>query len=96
MYYSKKDFKFQGFAKSTRQGKMYDAILKNRETGKNVRVPFGDSSMENYGDKTGLHLYPKLIHGDQKRRKAFHDRSRGFVREGYYSPGFFSLNALWT
>ena len=95
MYYDKREYKLDGFEKSRTKGKMYDGVLQNIKTSKKIRVPFGDSTMENYGDKTGLNLYPKLIHGDEKRRKAFHSRARGFVKEGYYSPGEFSISYLW-
>ena len=95
MYYDKREYKLNGFQKSNTKGKMYDGILQNIKTGKTVRVPFGDNTMGNYQDKTGLNLYPKLIHGDEKRRKAFRLRARGFVKEGFYSPGFFSYFYLW-
>ena len=95
MYYDKREYRLDGFEKSRTKGKMYDGILHNIKTGRKTRVPFGDSTMENYGDKTGLNLYPKLIHSDEKRRTAFHSRARGFVRDGFYSPGFFSLTLLW-
>lgn len=95
MYYDKDDYKLKGFEKSNTKGKMYDALLEDKKTKKIVRVPFGDNSMGNYGDKTGLNLYPKLIHGDEKRRKAFQDRFKGFLKKGFYSPGFFSYYILW-
>ena len=96
MYYNKREYKLEGFEKSRTKLKMYDAILVNSKTSRKVRIPFGDSSMENYGDKTGLNLYPKLIHGNEKRKIAFHNRARGFVKDGYYSPGYFSISYLWT
>ena len=68
-YYSKKDYKIFGYQRSKTKNKMYDALLLKKGSDKLIRVPFGDNSMGNYQDKTGLNLYPKLIHDDKKRRK---------------------------
>ena len=94
-YYSKKLYSLSGFEKSTVKDKMYNAILKNKKTKRNVKVPFGHNKYENYKDSTGLNLYPNLIHGNKERRKAYHARHKGFIKEGYYSPGYFSLKYLW-
>jgi hypothetical protein len=93
MYYLKKDYKLVGYEKSHRKGKMYNAILKNKK--KIVKVPFGDDSMGNFNDKTGLNLYPNLIHGDKKRRLRFQQRHHGFLKDDYYSPSWFSYYVLW-
>ena len=96
VFYSKNKFILKRFEKSKRHGKMYDAVLQSKsDSAKFIRIPFGDSTMQNYGDKTGLNLYPELIHGDKKRRKNFRSRSRHYVRPGFYSPGYFSYNVLW-
>jgi hypothetical protein len=50
---------------------MYTAILKNKQTDREVKIHFGDNKMGNYQDKTGLNAYPKLSHGDKQRRKNF-------------------------
>ena len=95
-YYSKSDYKFLKFEKSEQKGKMYAAILENRSYPyKKVRINFG-SMMENYGDKTGLNLYPHLKHGDEKRREAYKKRHIGFLKDGYYSAGWFSYHFLWS
>lgn len=94
-YYSKKDHKIFGYQRSRTTGKMYDAILLKKGSNKLIRLPFGSSSNENYQDKTGLNLYPHLIHNDKKRRKAFRARAKGFLRDGYYSPSWFSYYILW-
>jgi hypothetical protein len=94
-YYNKKEYKLLGYEKSHRKGKMYNAILNNKITNKVTKVPFGDSTMENYCDKTGLNLYPKLIHGDKVRRKRFQQRHHGFLKDGFYSPSWFSYFILW-
>jgi hypothetical protein len=95
VYYSQKDYSFVKFEKSKRKDKMYDGILINKKTKRKVRVPFGYTKMGNYQDKTGLNAYPHLVHGDEKRRKAFKVRHKGFLKKGYFSPGRFSYYILW-
>ena len=94
MYYSKKEYKLLGYEKATRKNKMYNAILENKKTKKRYYVPFG-SMMENYRDKTGLNLYPHLIHNDKERRRRYRARAKGKVKDGYYSPSWFSYHILW-
>jgi len=95
VYYSKRDYKLKGYEKSTRKNKMYDALLERKIDKKLIRVPFGDNQMENYRDKTGLNLYPQLIHGDKERRRLYRLRARGKVKEDFYSPSWFSFHILW-
>lgn len=95
MYYPMSEYIHTGFEKSEMKGKMYNAILKRKSDGKFIKVPFGHNTMENFRDKTGLNAYPHLIHGDEERRKKYHARHKGYIREGFYSPGYFSLNFLW-
>ncbi len=94
-YYSKNDYTLVEFRKSNTAGKMYDAILQNRKTKKTKRIPFGSTEYQNYQDKTGLDLYPHLIHGDSGRRRLYRSRASGKVMTDFYSPGHFSLNYLW-
>ena len=93
-FWDKKDYKLVGFEKSERKNKMYNAVLKSK-FGLYHRVPFGDKRFENFRDKTGLNLYPHLIHNDEERRKNCRKRHQIYLKEGYYSPGFFSFNYLW-
>ncbi len=93
MYYRKTEYKLLGFEKSNRKHTMYDALLENR--GKVIRVPFGSIYYENYQDKTGLNLYPQLIHGDKERRRLYRARAKSKVRKDYYSPSYFSFRYLW-
>ena len=93
-FWVKKDYKLVGFEKSERKNIMYDAILKSK-IGSYRRVPFGDKRFENFRDKTGLDLYPHLIHNDEVRRKSYRKRHRVYIKEGFYSPGYFSFNCLW-
>ena len=94
-YYPMTDYDLIGFEKSTRAGKMYAAVIEHNKTNKQVRIHFGDSTMENYQDNTGLDAYPNLIHGDKKRRRNYVSRHSGFIKHGYYSPGYFSMEYLW-
>lgn len=94
MYYSTKKWKLKGFQKSTRKNKMYSALIENKD-GKTVKLHFGDTRYDNFGDKTGLNLYPELIHGDSKRRKNYRKRHIGYIKKGFYSPGYFSYTFLW-
>ena len=95
VYYKKTDYKLLGYDRSKRKGKMYDALLERKKDKKIIRVPFGDATMENYRDLTGLNLYPQLIHNDEKRRKSFRARHKGYLKNGYYSPSYFSYYILW-
>ena len=95
MYLKKSMWKLLGYEKSTRKGKMYAAILQNKESGKIKRIHFGSSVMGNFQDKTGLNLYTSLIHSDKKRRKAFRSRFAHLIRSGYWSAAWFSYFILW-
>ena len=94
MYYDKSKWDLVGFKKSKTRGKMYDAILKNNNN-KTVRLPFGSTFYNNYRDITGLNLYPNLIHGDKNRRRLYKARHKVYLKDGYYSPGYFSYYYLW-
>lgn len=94
-YYSKRQYKLLGFRKSNVKDKMYYALLEDRLTNKLKKVHFGHDKYENYRDITGLNYYPTLIHGDSKRRKYYRARHKGFLKEGFYSPSYFSYYYLW-
>lgn len=95
VYYSIKQYKLVGFARSNTKHKQYDALLEDRRTKKIIIIPFGDSRYQNFADRTGLNLYPELIHGDWLRRKSYRQRHKGYLKKGYYSPGWFSWHYLW-
>lgn len=95
VYYKKTDYKLLGYTKSKTKHKKYDAILQNKTTKKTYKVPFGSTLYENYRDLTGLNLYPNLLHGDKKRRTLYRARHKKDLKEGYYSPGYFSYYVLW-
>jgi hypothetical protein len=93
VYYPMSEYKLLGYQRSSRNGKKYDAIIKNKSTGRTVRVPFGATGYETFKDDTGLSLYK--THRDAARRKSYIARHKGFIRQGFYSPGYFSLKILW-
>ena len=95
VYYKKTDYKLLGYRKSKTKHKKYDAILENKTTKTIHTVPFGDKKYSNYRDLTGLNLYPNLLHGDKKRRILYRARHKKDLKEGYYSPGYFSYFILW-
>jgi hypothetical protein len=97
--YSKKLYKFERFEKSKRKDKKYDAILKNKETDKEVRLPFGQKNMEQYRDTTGLGLYTNLDHNDKNRRRLFRNRFSNLKQKQdwrkFYTPLEMSYKFLW-
>lgn len=88
------DYKLLKFARSRSRGKKYDAILINRRTRKEKRVPFGALGYEQYRDSTGLGLYSRSNHGDLKRRKRYRRRHAG-ENTRKFSSGYFSWKYLW-
>lgn len=94
-YYAKTDYTFKKFEKAHNPKKKYDAILVNKDTGREVRVPFGATGYEQYADKTGLGLYKHLDHHDAKRRAAYRIRHAKDMRAGFYSFGSFAWQFLW-
>ena len=95
-YYSMKDWTLIGFEISKKKGKMYNAILINNKNDKIKEMAFGSKNYENFSDLTGLDAYPHLIHGDEKRKKSYRARHKGFLKKGFYSPSFFSYAFLWS
>ena len=97
--YLKSQYSFVRYEKSTKAGKMYTAILKNKQTDREVKLHFGDNKLGNYQDKTGLNAYPKLVHGDKQRRRNF--RSRFSKLKGqqdwtrFWTPLSLSWSKLW-
>lgn len=89
-------YMFVSFKKSNNKIKKYDAILRNKTTGKTRAVPFGSRIplMEQYKDNTGLGLYSKLDHNDKKRRDNFRKR-HDCKNAKKYSSNYFSCEYLW-
>ena len=85
-----------GFVKSNTKYKKYDAIVKNKHNLRAFRIPFGDNKYQHYKDKTGLGLYSHLNHLDKKRQHRYFVRHQHNIKEGYYSPAYFSMKYLWN
>lgn len=88
------EYDFIRFEESKSKNKKYDAILKHKESGKEKRVPFGDKKYEQYEDNTGLGLYSKMDHHDEKRREKYKKR-HSKDKDSKFSSGFFSDQYLW-
>ena len=95
MYLEKAKYKFIKFIKSPIKFKKYRAILINKKTKKTVSLDFGDNRYEQYKDSTGIGLYTYKNHDNKQRRKNYRSRHRGFLKDGHYSPGYFSFYFLW-
>jgi hypothetical protein len=100
MKYSKKEYTFVKFEKSHLKDKKYNAVLKNKKTGREVRVPFG-AIRENgvpypqYKDSTGLGLYSKYDHNDKARRDRYRARHKVYLKDGYWTAANLSWSFLW-
>jgi hypothetical protein len=75
----------------------YNAILENKKTGKQKKVPFGGiksdgTPYQHYHDKIGK--YRKYDHGDKERRKRYVIRHKG-EQLNKFSSGYFSMLYLW-
>ena len=71
--YEKALYKFMGFEKGS-YPKKYNALLENKETGRKVKVSFGDRRYEQYRDSTGLGIYSDKDHLDKNRRRQYKAR----------------------
>lgn len=87
------DYKFLKFVASSTKHKKYDAILKNKQTGKELKVPFGDKRYEQYKDKA-LGLYKHKDHLDTNRRSLYRKRHKG-EENARFSSGYFAYKYLW-
>jgi len=82
------------FEKSNTKNKKYDAVIRDIYTGKDKRVPFGDSRYQHYKDTTNLKLYSNLDHGDLDRRWRFKRRHWKNARKRF-SSAWFADHFLW-
>jgi hypothetical protein len=87
-------FKHIRFERSRTRGKKYDAIIEDKVTKRQQRVPFGDVNYQHYRDSTGLKLYSRLDHNDPKRRAAYKARHEK-TRHKKYSASWFADRFLW-
>jgi len=88
-------FDLKEIVKSKTKYKKYDAVVQNTTNRKLYIIPFGDLRFQHFFDKTPLKLYSNLNHLDLKRRDAYHKRHKFFIKDGYYSAGYFALKYLW-
>lgn len=92
--YSASEYVFVRFHVAAGSAK-YIALLRNKKTGREVRVRFGAKGYDQYKDKA-LGRYSHLDHKDPKRRASYRARHAG---EGdasrKYSPGWFAWHYLW-
>jgi hypothetical protein len=95
MKYSKANYDLMRFERSRRANKKYDAVLRNIQTNREVRVPFGDNRYEQYKDNTGVGIYSHLDHNDLDRRRRYWERHRRDIDMDNYTAGNFSLKYLW-
>ena len=89
-------YTFVKFERSKTTGKKYDAILRNKATGRTKKISFGALGYQQYKDSTGLKLYSSLDHLDPERRKRYQKRHEGEGNASRkYSAGWFAANYLW-
>jgi len=87
-------FRHIRFERSRTKGKKYDAIIEDKVTKRQQRVPFGSDIHEQYRDTTGLKLYSRLDHNDEKRRQSYLARHQKTMTKKY-SPSWYSARFLW-
>ena len=85
---------FIGFEESHLPNKKYNAILKNKTSGRLVRVPFGARGYEQYKGSTGPGKFSSLNHLDKQRRQNYIKR-HSKDKNTPYSASWFSLHYLW-
>jgi hypothetical protein len=95
MYYSMKDYDLVKFEESHLKAKKYNAVIVERESGREIRVPFGSRGYWQYHDATGLNLYKDWNHNDKDRRHRFQQRHVRNLVKGMYSPAYFAFFYLW-
>jgi len=89
-------YTFVKFERSKTTGKKYDAILRNKATGRTKKISFGAKGYAQYKDSTGLKLYSSQDHLDPERRKRYQKRHEGEGNASRkYSAGWFATNYLW-
>ena len=87
------------YEKSTKKNKKLMVVVKLKN-GKTKTIHFGDSSMEQFKDKTGI--WKSKDHGDKERRKLYKSRASGIKNKKgeltYKLPtsaNYHSYNVLW-
>ena len=88
-------FRFIKFQKAKDPAKKYEAIIEDVKTRRRQKVPFGASAFQQYRDSTGLKLYSRLDHNDEKRRQNYLARHEK-TRNKKWSASWFSSVFLWN
>jgi len=89
------EFKLLRFEKSKNPDKKYDAIVLNKNSGRERRIGFGARGYENFGDKSGLGLYKGT--GDIEQRKRYRARHPGEGdNSNFPNPGYWAHHVLWS
>ena len=88
-------FRFIKFQKARDPKKKYDAIIEDVKTRRRQTVPFGDVRFQQFSDSTGLKLYSRLDHNDEKRRQNYLARHEK-TRHKKWSPSWWSSVFLWN
>lgn len=88
------DYKFLKFEISHLKNKKYNAVLLNKKTGREKRVPFGSIGYQQYRDSTGLNIFSTDDHLDKDRRDRYRQRHKG-EEKNKFSSGYFSYKFLW-
>ena len=87
-------FRHIRFERSKKKGSKYDAIIEDKVTKRQQRVPFGDIRYQHFFDSTGLKLYSRLDHNDPKRRAAYKARHEN-TRHKKFSSSWYADRFLW-
>ena len=70
-------------SKSDKKDKKLKAVFTD-DKGKTTTTHFGAKGMSDY-----------TIHKDKERRKRYRARHKVYLKDGYYSSGYFSYYYLW-
>ena len=87
-------FRFIKFQKARDPKKKYEAVIEDVKTRERQRVPFGSSIHDQYRDSTGLKLYSRVDHNDEKRRQNYLARHEK-TRHKKWSASWLSSVFLW-
>lgn len=91
------EYKLLNFDVASDNKHKYIALLQNKRTGKQKRVPFGaiktdGTPYQHYRDRIGH--FARYDHNDKERRKRYLSRHRGEDQKKF-SSGWFSIRYLW-
>ena len=93
-HFSKNEYEFIRFDKSTRLNKKYSALLKKKNTSKYFRIHFGTKDELHFYDRTNLGFFTHLDHLDFKIRWVYRKSKQNLAIDGYFSSIYFDLNYL--